>query len=187
MLNNSPDIGREAFDFIESIQRVSATGGIMDRLRAVHRRSMPDRLKARIGKFQYVRLAAITAALQQFGRFRPLQIISRVDDAGIDFLSRLHADQSQPADGRVLLHDLLLNHAFTTSVLIWIKKNTARAGAFSHYRQVHRHRENPLRPRGAGRARVVVKCRNTVAGFDMRSTVAPANSSLIVDRNLSCV
>ena len=122
MLNNSPDVGREAFDFIESIQRLSATGGIMQRLRAVFRRSMPDRLQARVGKFEYVRLAAMTAAFQQFGRFHPLQIISRVDDAGIDFLSRLHAEQRQPADGRVLLHNLCLYHAFTTSLLIWIKK-----------------------------------------------------------------
>ena len=29
MLSNSPDIGRDAFDFIENIQRLSTTGGIM--------------------------------------------------------------------------------------------------------------------------------------------------------------
>jgi hypothetical protein len=108
MLNNSPDVGRAAFDFIESMQRVSATGGITDGLRAVLRRSMPDRLQARVGKFEYVRLAAMTAAFQQFGRFRSLQIISRVDDAGVDFLSRLHADQRQPADGWGFLHLIIL-------------------------------------------------------------------------------
>jgi len=49
--------------------------------------SMPGRLQARVGKLKYVQLAAMTAAFQQFGRFHPLQIISRVDDAGMNLFS----------------------------------------------------------------------------------------------------
>jgi len=48
---------------------------------------MPGRLQARVGKLEYVQLAAMAAALQQFGRFRPLQIILRVGDAGMNLFS----------------------------------------------------------------------------------------------------
>jgi hypothetical protein len=43
-----------------------------------------------------VRLAAVAALQQQFGRFRVLQIILRALDAAIDFLPRLDADEHQP-------------------------------------------------------------------------------------------
>jgi len=63
------------------------------------------RLQICVGKPEYVRLAAMATALQHFGRLRPLQIVLRVDDAGVDLLSRLQADQGQPASRRVFLHN----------------------------------------------------------------------------------
>jgi hypothetical protein len=51
-----------------------------------------------------VRLAAVAALQQQFGRFRVLQIILRVLDAAIDFLPRLDTDEHQPTTSGLVFH-----------------------------------------------------------------------------------
>jgi hypothetical protein len=59
-----------------------------------------------------VRLAAVAALQQQFGRFRVLQIILRELDAAIDFLPRLDADEHQPTTRGLVFHG---NHETTFS------------------------------------------------------------------------
>lgn len=66
---------------------------------------MPNWFQARVGKLENVRLAAMAAAQQQFGRFRPFQIISRVDDVGIDLFARLGADERQLTASGLFSHD----------------------------------------------------------------------------------
>ncbi len=67
-----------------------------------------------------MRLAAVAALQQQFGRFRVLQIILRVLDAAIDFLPRLDADEHQPTTSGLVFHG---SHetTFSTERSIWIK------------------------------------------------------------------
>jgi len=78
----------------------------------------PIRLQARVGKLEQMRLAAMAAAQQQFGRFRPLQIVLRVNDTAIDLFAGLGADKRQPAASRCFLHNQTPNNIFNGSVLI---------------------------------------------------------------------
>src|SRR5580658_4130422 len=82
----------------------------------------------------------MATAQQQFGRLRPLQIIPRVDDAGIDLFARLGADERQPAAGGLLFHR---NHETTFS---W--KRSDQSAAASARSRTDRNCVNAVQTRG---------------------------------------
>jgi hypothetical protein len=55
------------------------------------RRLIPNELHARVGKFASVRLALMAISQKQI-RFRPPQIILRIDYTGVDPFLHLHKD-----------------------------------------------------------------------------------------------